>query len=429
MANFELTVPAMGEGIIEVTLIRWFVKVGDKVEQDQPLVEIATDKVDSEVSAPVSGTLSRIFYHEGEVPQIGQVLAILSNEEEAGAVPTEHLDEIVHRTPELKMPVPGYLKQTALPDEETILTPYIRFLARDRDITLTELKALSREVKGQKITRDDLNQYIANGRPFRNSSITRSPGSEISVADGFVYQPGEQDRVVEMDRTRRYIARHMVQSKRISPHVTSAVEVDVTALVNWRELHKDSFYRKNGIKLTYTPLIVQAVVSALKKFPGINISVVGESVVHKKDINIGIATALPDGNLIVPVIKNADRYHWESLASQLAELTHRAKNKELRSDEVRGGTFSITNMGPYNNVWGTPIINQPEAAILAVGAIQKKPGVVFMDGQPTIGVRDLVVLSLTYDHRAIDGAMGGAFLNQIGNNLESMVAEIQSTSG
>ena len=437
MGKIEFILPAMGEGIIEATITRWFVKEGDRVEPDDPLLEVATDKVDSEIPSPVGGIVSRIIYHEGEIPKIGEVLALIDDgkdekinlqdkKEETTDLPSRAEPEVINLQKEnkrIRKPKPAGTERDALQ-----LTPYIIFLARDRGISLDELKQIPGTGQGGALSKEDLNGYIRNGRPFKetgpevknslgeNEDQTVRPEEEVIRAG-----PGEE--LIEMSRTRRLIAEHMVRSKRTSPHVTSMVELDVTNVVQWRESKKELFRKKHGIKLTYTPLVIEAAVKALKLYPDVNISVEGNYIIRKKYINIGVATALPDGNLIVPVIKEADTRNFVSLALELNDLAARARENKLQPAEIRGGTFTITNMGQYDNISGTPIINQPEAAILAVGAIKKKPAVVEVDGIQTIGIRDILILSLTYDHRVIDGALGGSFVRSIGEKLVNALPE------
>ena len=441
MKSFELTLPAMGEGIIEATVTRWFVEEGDVIKEDEPLLEVATDKVDSEIPAPVSGKIVRIIYHEGEIPKVGEVLAVIetnSQVEESNPAKSEkepdikvkELESKTVETPEIneQQTIQRNTIKTKSQKTEThdiYLTPLIRFLAKSRGISIDELKQLKGSGLNGRITKDDLNDYILSGRPFRsektdNIILPETENVEQGQVSGTtVYSPSPGEEMVEMDRTRRLIADHMVRSKRTSPHVTSMVEIDVTQLVKWREDNKEQFFARHGIKLTYTPIIIEACVKALKEFPDINISVVGNSIIKKHYFNIGVATALPDGNLIVPVIKDADKVNFVNIARQLNDLAGRAREGKLLPTEIRDGTFTITNMGQYDNVSGTPIINQPEVAILAVGAIKKKPAVVKIGHELTVGIRDILILSLTYDHRVVDGALGGSFVRTIGNYLEN----------
>lgn len=439
MGKIEITLPAMGEGIIEATVTRWFVREGDFVNVDDPLLEVATDKVDSEIPSPHSGTISQIIYREGEIPKVGEVLVVIESDsaentaeintsvqKEEVSFPVEPAKTDSKPKTNLKPPVKSVHINTA--QNELLLTPFVRFLAKDRGISVQELKQIKGSGLNNRITREDLNNYILSGRPFQQPNSDQPVLNEEKPQNQFIeedkkYEPAEGEELIEMDRTRKLIAEHMVRSKRTSPHVTSMVEIDVTGLVEWRERNKAAFLNKHGIKLTYTPIIVAAVVQALKKYPGINISVSENHIIKKKYINIGVATALPDGNLIVPVIRDADKRSFANIALELTDLANRSRTGKLSPNEARGGTFTITNMGQYDNVSGTPIINQPEVAILAVGAIKKKPSVVKVDDELTIGIRDIMVLSLTYDHRVIDGALGGSFVREIGHYLETILPD------
>lgn len=443
MGKFEVTLPAMGEGIIEATIIHWFVKEGETIEEDQPLLEIATDKVDSEIPSQTSGIIRRIFFKEGEIPKVGEVLAVIENE----LIQQDEFDGIhqeifqIEFTPDDKLNRLKTSKEkkseievsttenSVYIQDRMLISPFIRFMAKNREIEYNELMQIKGSGLGGRITKIDLNNYISSGRRFSQSGeINNAPSVIKSVSEPdpinlkTVLLPGEE--IIEMDRMRKLIAAHMVNSKKTSPHVTSMIEIDVTNVVQWRNKHKDEFAQRYGVKLTYTPLMVVAVVRALKDFPGINISVSGEQIIMKKYFNIGIATALPDGNLIVPVIKDADKCNFNKVVLTLADLADRARKNKLEPAEIKGGTFTITNLGPYDNITGTPIINQPEVAILAVGAIKRKPWVVITGGQETIGIRDILILSLTYDHRVVDGSLGGSFLKAIGEYFSTDLPEI-----
>lgn len=425
MARFELILPAMGEGIIEAAITRWLVSSGQHVSIDQPLVEVATDKVDSEVPSPVEGTVVRLVYHEGEIPRVGEVIALLETGD-----PEEKPQEADPAVAVVKQPVtdsqvlPVLENRRIVPSEEPTLrlniSPLVRFLARQRGITMGELRTICPTGLDGRITRDDINRYIIEG-------ISGSPLFEPGAVSGELAQQQVQqepfidpeDEVVEMDRLRKIIAGHMMKSKKTAPHVTSFLEADITALVAWREGHKDAFFSREEVRLTFTPLFVEAVAQALKDFPRINVAISGEMIIIRKNINIGFATALPDGNLIVPVIRNADRESLGGLARKVADMAERARNSSLLPAEIRGGTFTITNIGQYNNLTGTPIINQPESAILAVGTITKKPWAVKTGAGYGMAIRDITMLSLTYDHRVIDGALGGSFLSRIVWYLEN----------
>ena len=442
MSKTEVILPAMGEGIIEATITRWLVHVGDIVQEDEPLLEVATDKVDSEIPSPGSGVITRIIYHEGEIPKVGEVLAIIETKFEKNEMLSEESSAfsqepkvMVDKTviPEAINNAPEVIENKKIPkenksDDDILITPYIRYFAKNRGISIDELRQIQGSGLGDRITKADLNLYITSGRTFISSGSEQIPitqkakiEQEGNTNTDYILQDGEE--LIEMDRTRKLIADHMVRSKQISPHVTSTVEVDVSSLVNWRNKEKDKFYKLHGVKLTFTPLVVVAAVKALKDFPGINISVAGNYIVQKDYINIGVATALPDGNLIVPVIKGADKNNFVSISRQVADLAERARKNKLNPTEIRGGTFTITNMGRYDTITGTPIINQPEVAILAVGAIKKKPAVVLVNGIESIGIRDIMVLSLTYDHRVVDGSLGGSFVQRIGKYLSEEIPD------
>jgi len=420
MGTFELTLPAMGEGIIEATITRWLVSQGDRVTLDQSMLEVATDKVDSEIPSPVEGTVIRLVYNQGEIPRVGQVIALIDTGMETS---TEQMKESQVRkldTPEVppedemnrEPEVAAYETDTRGPAGATYISPLVRFLATQRGIPAHELKKIRGTGLEGRITKDDIRHNIIYGKPLEDL-----PDPGISAAGpapvAQEITPEEGDEVIEMDRMRKLIAIHMVRSKKTSPHVTSFLEADVTALVNWREQNKSGFSRREQVKLTFTPLFVEAVARALKEFPNINVSLSGERIIRHKNINIGIATALPGGNLIVPVIRNADRENLGGIARKVTELAERARNNRLMPAEIMGGTFTITNIGQYNNLTGTPIINQPEAAILAIGTIIKKPWAVRSLHGYGLAVRDISMLSLTYDHRVIDGALGGSFLSRI----------------
>jgi 2-oxoglutarate dehydrogenase E2 component (dihydrolipoamide succinyltransferase) len=432
MDKFKLTLPAMGEGIIEATITRWLVSQGEKVAVDQPLLEVATDKVDSEIPSPVEGTLSRLVYNEGEIPKVGEVIAIIdtgNGKASAEGESEDHTDELM---PE-EMSDETYMKPTdqeaesvtpvtqAAAQSELFISPLVRMLAQQRGIASRELQEMRGTGMDGRITRDDINEYLIHRKPRESQErillpLDTNDEQQKIVMPEITAEPG--DEVIEMDRMRKIIAVNMVKSKRVSPHVTSFLEADITALADWRSRQKDQFLKKEQVKLTFTPIFVEAVAMALKEFPKINVSLSGENVIIRRNINIGVATALPNGNLIVPVIKNADRENLGGLARRITELAERARNNSLLLHEIRGGTFTITNIGQYNNLTGTPIINQPESAILAIGTMIKKPWAVQTPDGYGIAIRDITMLSLTYDHRVIDGALGGGFLSRVAWYLE-----------
>lgn len=444
MAKTEVILPAMGEGIIEATIMRWLVEPGGRVEIDEPLVEIATDKVDSELPSPASGVLGKIIYREGEMPKIGEVIAvIITSEDEEIKVGVDNMDPTnigleEKGTPELTSDSTGITvieesHERSAPDINTnggsnlsgfYFSPLIRSLAQQRGISIGELKRIKGTGAGGRVTRDDLYEYIKHGRPYHTNNdkgFVSTPEPDTPGIDDYKPNPGE--KVVKMDRTRKLIAEHMVRSKRVAPHVTSMIEVDISHIVTWRESVKESFRKEYKSPLTYTAIIVEAVAKSLKDFPAINVSVHNDNIIYKPNKNIGIATALPNGNLIVPVIHKADHLNLQSIAQKIFDLSVRAREGLLEPHEIKGGTFTVTNMGQFGNITGTPIINQPEVAILAVGTIKKAPYVVNTEGENAIGIRDIIILSLTYDHRVVDGALGGSFLKDIGKNLEEFLTD------
>ncbi len=438
MANIEIILPAMGEGIIEATITRWLVEEGSFIKEDDPVVEVATDKVDTEIPSPGSGILSKKFYKEGEIPKVGEVIALLKSDIHDAGVNQEEseLEETSVQKEEAKLhkskTKPESVKKEkkisrTVPDSQKsrFISPFIRFQAMKREISFRELQMIEGTGIEGRLTKEDLNNYIRDGRKYKQNKPHDIQWQKIqrdivgNKGNLYEYSPLPEDEVIPMDRTRKIIADHMVHSKKISPHVTSTIEIDITALVQWRESVKEEFQKKYGCKLTYTHIITEVAVKSIKKYPGINVSVVGDQIIRKKNIHMGVATALPDGNLIVTVVRNADKSNLPSLARTIHDLSSRARDNKLHPSEIVGSTFTITNMGQYDNISGTPIINQPEVAILAIGAIKKKPGVSLFEGQHTIGIRDILVLSLTYDHRVVDGSLGGSFLREIGGQLEN----------
>ena len=454
MAQIEIILPAMGEGIIEAEITRWLVREGDQVEVDTPVVEVATDKVDSEIPSPATGIIQKILSVEGDVPKVGQVIALIStgttaegpspaslNEKDAEIPLTEDAGQQQEKTDqekelEAKAAIGQVFKARNL-SHYAFLSPVIRKMARDHNVSPGELELVRGTGLGGRITRTDLLAYLEK-RETENkdmpapqervvpeaTSIHRkttpgiTAGTKSSVISREqVYGTGDSS-IEEMDRMRKLIADHMVYSKQTAPHVTSFVESDVTGMISWRERVKDEFLQKYNQKLTITTLILEAVAKTLKEFPGINVSLDGYHVIRKSSINIGMATALPGGNLIVPVIRHADQMNLAGLAAAVNDLADRARSHKLQPAEIQGGTFTVTNLGNFGNIAGTPVINQPEVAILAVGAIQKKPAVIETPQGDAIGIRQIMILSMAYDHRIVDGALGGSFLRSIGNTLQ-----------
>ncbi|MFC2138563.1 dihydrolipoamide acetyltransferase family protein [Bacteroidota bacterium] len=435
MNQFEIIMPKMGESIQEATITKWFVSVGDKVEEDDVLVEIATDKVDSEIPSPVDGVINKLLFNEGDVVAVGEIIALVSLDGEIDTS-TEEVKpdkESESETVEMiadqeKTPSQPIKEQKEVRDVGYInklsgkfYSPLVKSIAKQENITIEELESIIGSGKDGRIRKDDILNYIdqrskgESAKPEPKVTADHSAEQKTAKASPSL---NASDEIIEMDRMRRLIADHMVMSKRTSPHVTSVVEADVTNIVKWREGIKDDFLKKQGQKITYMPIIIEAVAKAIRDFPGVNVSVDGYNIIQKKNINIGIAVALPTGNLIVPVIKNADQKNLIGLASDLNGYASAARENNLNPDDIQGGTFTITNFGSFKNIIGTPIINQPQVAILATGSIEKKPAVIETPQGDTIGIRHKMFLSLSYDHRVVDGALGGAFLRRIADYLE-----------
>ena len=424
MARFELKLPKMGESVAEATITNWLKKVGENIDMDEAVLEIATDKVDSEVPSEVSGTLVEILFQVDDVVQVGQTIAII--ETEGGAIAT---------TPEVKSEVPVAIVEvektievaleTSAPavfsGSDKFFSPLVKNMAKTEGISLTELESISGSGKDGRINKEDLLKYISSRKsqvssPTAASSIpTQQPTTNnlapVSVNGG--------DEIVEMDRMRKLISGYMVASVQTSAHVQSFIEVDVTNIVKWRDKVKTAFEKREGEKLTFTPIMMEAVAKALKDFPGMNISVDGDYIIKRKNINLGMAAALPNGNLIVPVIKNADQLNLVGMAKAVNDLGGRAKAGKLKPDDTQGGTYTVTNVGTFGSVFGTPIINQPQVGILALGAIRKVPAVIETPEGDFIGIRQKMFLSHSYDHRVVDGALGGSFVKRVAEYLEA----------
>jgi 2-oxoglutarate dehydrogenase E2 component (dihydrolipoamide succinyltransferase) len=442
MAQVEVLLPKMGESVAEATIIKWLKKEGDKIEAEEAIVEIATDKVDSEVPSPSAGILSKIVKNDGEVAKVGEIIAVIADsktEEVKPNTPTtsvtgngltsngKHSEQAVqYNSPKINSPVAAQSLPKSSPGGR-FLSPLVRNIAKKEGVTVQELDAITGSGKDGRVTKKDILSYL----PGRNKSgkqeqfapikpvIPEQPATTVKKEASYnTASTGDNVEIIEMDRMRKLIADHMVHSKHTSPHVTSFVEADVTNMVLWREKIKKKFEEREKEKLTFTPLFVEAVVKALKDFPMVNVSVDGTKIIKKKNINIGMATALPSGNLIVPVIRNADRMNLLGLTQTVNDLAGRARINKLQPDEIQGGTFTISNVGTFGNLMGTPIINQPQVAILATGSIKKKPAVIETPFGDTIGIRHMMFLSLSYDHRVVDGALGGSFLRKIADYLE-----------
>ncbi len=442
MAEYKIVLPELGEGVIEATLTNWLVNVGDKVEEDDSIAEIATDKVDSDVPTSRDGIVKELLYQPNDVVKVGDPLAILEIEEETLEeipVSTEVEEEVLISEKILEAIETPLLTQEIEKEpiefsDNRFYSPLVKNIAKEENISQTELDAIAGSGAKGRVTKEDILKYVEDKskdenqneieekidkvQPETNTTTNnQQPIIDNSQTTTYLFQSSD-DEIIEMDRMRKMIADHMVDSKRISPHVSSFVEADLTKVVNWRNKIKDEFLRKEGEKMTYTPIFIQAIACAIKDYPMINVQVDGNKIIRKKNINIGMAVALPSGNLIVPVIKNADQYSLTGLTKKVNDLANRARNNQLKPEEIKGGTYTVTNIGSFGNVLGTPIINQPQAAILAVGAIVKKPAVIETPEGDVIGIRHKMFLSHSYDHRVVDGALGGLFVKRVGEYLE-----------
>jgi 2-oxoglutarate dehydrogenase E2 component (dihydrolipoamide succinyltransferase) len=445
MAQLNITLPAMGEGVIEATINKWLVKEGTQVNEDDPLVEVATDKVDSEVPAPVSGTIISITVKEGSIAKIGEVLAVIEN----NAVPTSEdlkkVDKEVERVRETIQSVKQEKTETETLSREMksrtpsgkFISPLVRSIAAREGISYADLDKTTGTGMDGRITKDDILKILDERNPSKEpAKMAAEPAISEPVEAAAIPDKAKKeketvtvnrpagDEIIPMDRVRKIIAEHMVMSKRTSPHVTSFIDADVTRMMIWRNSYKDKFLAAEGQKLTITPVFIDAVAKALYEFPMVNVSVEGDNIIKKKNINIGMATALPDGNLIVPVIKNANEKSLTGLAKTVNDLAERARKNKLKPDEITGGTFTITNFGSYDNLAGTPIINQPQAAILGTGVVRKTPVVIETADGDVIAIRQIIILSLSYDHRVIDGALAGKFLHKVKEILENYSPDI-----
>jgi 2-oxoglutarate dehydrogenase E2 component (dihydrolipoamide succinyltransferase) len=458
MAQVELIMPKMGESVAEATIIKWLKEEGDTVEAEEPILEIATDKVDSEVPAPSDGVLSKKLYEEDDVVKVGEAVALIEAEageqEEAPAIDTKsdlNGKETVQK--EEKEPAPAAVTQaenlvnagTETAQAEiprsangNFYSPLVRSIAAEENISLEELEKLNGSGAEGRVTKSDILSYLeqrqaspsvaqtspaeAKEKPVAKKlepkSTAPSPGKPEAAPKATPVASMAGDEIVEMDRMRKMIADHMVHSKRTSPHVTSFVEADVTNLFKWREKVKKEFQEKEGEKITFTPIFIEALAKTIKDYPNINIAVDGQKIIQRKNINIGMAAALPSGNLIVPVIKNADQLNLVGLTKVVNDLARRARENKLSPDEIQGGTYTLTNVGTFGNVMGTPIINQPQVAIMAAGSINKKPAVIETPDGDLIGIRYKMFLSHSYDHRVVDGALGGMFVRRLADYLE-----------
>ena len=426
MAKFELKLPKMGESVAEATITNWLKNVGESIAADEAVLEIATDKVDSEVPSEVSGTLVEILFQVDDVVKVGQTIAII--ETESGAVETPKVADVA-------APIVAAVEKTIEVAKETVATadfsasdkffsPLVKNIAKEEGVSIAELESISGSGKEGRVTKEDIIKYVGSRKlevgsqpsqpTTHNPQPTTSKAQPVSVNGG--------DEIVEMDRMRKLISGYMMASVQTSAHVQSFIEVDVTNIVKWRDKVKTAFEKREGEKLTYTPIFMEAVAKALKDFPGMNISVEGDYIIKKKNINLGMAAALPNGNLIVPVIKNADQLNLVGMAKAVNDLGNRAKLGKLKPDDTQGGTYTVTNVGTFGSVFGTPIINQPQVGILALGAIRKVPAVIETPEGDFIGIRQKMFLSHSYDHRVVDGALGGSFVKRVAEYLEAFDA-------
>ncbi len=410
----------MGESITEGTIINWLIDEGDTFIEGDIILEVATDKVDNEVPAPASGTLVKALFQAKDVVPVGEVVAILQISKDQNKIkeiaPEEKSDKTLQKPKETKAPKSIRTVKIDASNANTFFSPLIISIAKAQHISFEELARIPATGNNGRLRKSDLMQYISEGRPYKFAqTIAQDPTAyripQLNLDKG-------TGKIIEMDRMRQMIADHMVYSKHTSPHVTAYVEADLTGLVNWRNANKEEFHTKYGEKLTFTPLFVEAVSRAIQNFPMINVSVDNENIIVKENINIGMATALPNGNLIVPVVKNADKKDLRSLAIEVNTLSAKARDNKLGADDIKGGTFTISNVGTFGSLMGTPIINQPEVAILAVGIIKKRAEVITTNNGDEIAIRSMMYLSLSFDHRVVDGYLGGSFLKSVADNLE-----------
>ncbi len=418
--EFEFKMPKLGESISEAAIITWFKSVGDTIDEDEMLLEVATDKVDSEIPSTVSGVIKEIYFEPNAVVEVGAVIAIIETDGAVSASSTKKVLEEVKKDkgPAQKKKKPTVKKSVvARQNNNTFFSPLIIAIAKEQHISFEELARIPATGKDGRLRKSDLFQYIEDGRPHQFVQPTAEPDPTAYRIPQLNLDKGT-GKIVKMDRMRQMIADHMVYSKHTSPHVTAYVEADLTEMVAWRNAHKNAFLDKYNEKLTFTPLFVEAVAKAVKDFPMINVSVDGENIIVKEDVNIGMATALPSGNLIVPVVKQADTKNLAALAKDVNALAGKARENKLQADDIQGSTFTISNVGTFGSVMGTPIINQPEVAILALGIIKKRAEVLETPDGDEIAIRSMMYLSLSFDHRVVDGYLGGSFLRRVADYLE-----------
>ncbi len=440
MALYELVLPKMGESVAEATIIKWVKQAGDLIEIDESILEIATDKVDSEVPSPVAGKLLKVLYKEDDVVQVGAVIAVIETDlDDQFEIYIPEPNEItVEKTIPVEVPIENlYIQEVKneiiqeknkpvnFSTTDRFYSPLVKSMAAEEEISFSELNSINGTGSEGRVTKQDILDYIKINKTQENDTLQVQKSSSES-AEAIESMPSAPvtsvsggDEIIEMDRMRRLIADHMLMSKQTSAHVTSFVEADVTNMVKWRERVKRDFEKREGEKITFTPIFIEAVAKAIKDLPMINISVNGTHIIKKQDINIGMAASLPSGNLIVPVIKNADQLNLLGIIKSVNDLATRARESKLKPDETQGGTFTMTNLGTFGNIMGTPIINQPQVAILAIGIIKKKPAVIETEYGDVIAIRHMMFLSLSYDHRVVDGSLGGSFIRKVADYLET----------
>lgn len=436
MARFELKLPKMGESVAEATITNWLKEVGDKIEADEAVLEIATDKVDSEVPSEVSGILVEQLFGKDDLVQVGQTIAIIETEGDAPQATPAAVVSAPAEAVEIEQTIESVKETVSAPQDfagsEKFFSPLVKNIAKEEGVSVAELDNIQGSGKDGRVTKDDILKYIED----RKSGPVQTPKAVEETPKAIVQAPKPEpvvqksqqavpvsvnggDEIIEMDRMRKLISGYMTASVQTSAHVQSFIEVDVTNIVKWRDKVKTAFEKREGEKLTFTPIMMEAVAKALKDFPGMNISVDGDYIIKKKNINLGMAAALPNGNLIVPVIKNADQLNLVGMAKAVNDLGNRAKAGKLKPDDTQGGTYTVTNVGTFGSVFGTPIINQPQVGILALGAIRKVPAVIETPEGDFIGIRQKMFLSHSYDHRVVDGALGGSFVKRVAEYLEA----------
>ncbi len=433
MALKEMVMPKMGESVMEGTILNWLKQVGDKIEQDESVLEVATDKVDTEVPAPFAGTLKQILAEKGKVVAVGSPIALIETSVDESVAPTPSIVQQQTYTPpvQVQTPVihPSTTNQNPQPKSSSgkrFFSPLVMNMARQENITYEELEKIQGSGAEGRVTKNDVLRYLET-RQHQTAQTIVTPSQTTSTSTDTDTPPAIHGtrsiegahEIIEMDRMRRMIADRMLESKRISPHVTSFVEADVTNIVYWRNRMKNEFMEKEGAALTFTPIFIEAVVKAIKDYPLMNVSVDGDNIIVKKDINIGMAVALPNGNLIVPVIRNADQLNIVGLTKKVNDFAKRARANKLNADDLSGGTYTVSNVGSFGNLMGTPIIVQPQCGILALGAVVKKPAVIETPQGDTLGIRHMMFLSHSYDHRVIDGSLGGMFVRRVADYLEN----------